>query len=130
MHSFNVLSIPFSDSIATEQTPNPPWGGGRVCLEVEFPGKLNAARRIGAGNRAKTGVTQITVRHEEVGVIEGVEKFHAELDAHVFAHNPVLLEPHIPIDKTRSAKIGKEARRVSEGERIWLRKRRGINPVV
>ena len=75
-------------------------------LKVEFPGELQASRRIGGSDGPEICVTQIGVWYEEVRVVEGVKEFEAELETLRFGDVPPFLQSHVPIDEARGPQVG------------------------
>src|ERR1700677_40026 len=103
---------------------------GDRLLEIELPCELEAACGVGRCNRSEGGVTKVGVRFEEVRVIESIEQFEAELNAHAFRDLPPFLDAGVEVHESRRTKIGQKSGCVTEGKRRRLRERRGVGPVV
>src|SRR5260221_612773 len=85
-------------------------------LKVEFPGKLQTARRVGIGYPSEIvvggngiEVAKIGIRREKVRMVEGVKEFKAELETHGLREIPRFFQPHIPIDEARGTQVGQES---------------------
>src|ERR1039457_2521539 len=83
----------------------PHVGHASACpvLECRLQCELNLARRVRIPNRAECGVAGLGVRNPEVGVIQDIEEFRAELQPHGLAHAEGLVDAVIPLPEAGSA---------------------------
>ncbi len=95
----------------------------RCGLKVELQRELNLPRREGAGNPAETGARTIAVRRPEVGFVEQIENFSAELDSRVFSNRQreTLVQSHVELEE------GVTARRVAARGAEWAVRRERRN---
>src|SRR2546427_424551 len=72
----------------------------RFSLEIKLQSKLDDSSITRRENLTKSGAVAGNIRRSEIGAVEGIEKFSAELEAHPLSDVEVLgereIEVHIP----------------------------------
>ena len=93
--------------------------------------QLQCPRWRGAGlqraDLAKVGIAERCVRIAQVGVVEGIERLHAELNAMLVVERDPLQQGEVCGNQARAATKG--AWRVAEGVRSILREGTRVEPL-
>jgi hypothetical protein len=92
-------------------------------LEHQLQAKLDLARRIRRGNGSEGRTGADVIRDTEVGVIQDVEKFAAELDFYSLADEKVLVDTQVPLPQARRSE-GVTAQVAERGGGRWSRRAR------
>src|SRR5262249_52774808 len=93
-------------------------------LEEQLHAKLNLASRVRSGNRTEGSAVGLLIRNAEVGVVQEVEEFAAELQPGTFRNREVFVYSEVPLRETGSAEG--VAAEVPE-RRIGRRQRKGAS---
>src|SRR5215467_12219621 len=80
-------------------------------VAISFPGrseqqlhpKLNLAGRVRPGNRTERSAIGLLIRNTEIGVVQQVEEFAAELQPSALGDREVFIYSEVPLGKTGSA---------------------------
>src|SRR5262249_13008083 len=96
-----------------------PRGCGRIC---------NLAGRLAIAVAGAVALENHLIREREIGVIENIERFRAELQRHALPHGDPLEQGSVDVKQARAAE--RTAPHVSEGASNRHLEGTGIEPVV